>query len=144
MSASDTAEITYRLDDQVGYLLRLAGQRHSGIFQSHVPGGLTPTQFSALLRLSEHGEVSQNHLGRLAAMDIATIKGVVDRLRDKGLIVARSDPDDRRRSLIALSPTGTALIDDLKSAGRGITEATLAPLTDRERASLVTLLKKIT
>ena len=71
----------YRLDDQAGYLLRLASQRHAAIFQSLTLEGLTPTQFSALIRISEQGQCSQNHLGRLAAMDVATIKGVADRLR---------------------------------------------------------------
>ena len=41
----------YLLDEQVDYLLRLACQRHSGIFQSRTINGLTATQFSAMLRL---------------------------------------------------------------------------------------------
>ena len=49
-------ENTYRLDDQVGYLLRLASQRHTTIFQSLSVEGLTPTQFSALVRIAEQGE----------------------------------------------------------------------------------------
>ena len=90
----------YVLDEQIGYLLRLAGQRHAAIFQSLISEGLTPTQFSTLIRISEHGQVSQNHLGRLAAMDVATIKGVVDRLKAKALVIARPDPGDKRRSNI--------------------------------------------
>ena len=76
----------YSLDEQVGYLLRLASQRHSGIFLQQISENLTPTQFSTLIRISEGGELSQNHLGRLASMDVATVKGVVDRLKAKELI----------------------------------------------------------
>ena len=93
----------YLLEEQVGYLMRLAGQRHATIFQSLAPFGLTPTQFSALVKLLEVGECSQNELGRKTAMDVATIKGVVDRLRQRDLVVVRPDPADKRRSLISLS-----------------------------------------
>ncbi len=133
----------YVLDEQVGYLLRLASQRHAVIFQSLVSQGLTPTQFATLVRVAEHGEVSQNRLGRLAAMDIATIKGVVDRLKSKGLLQADPDPDDKRRSIISLTATGAELVDQLYSDGFAISEKTLAPLKASEQKSLLALLKKI-
>ena len=131
------------LDHQVGYLLRLASQRHAAIFQKHSLDGLTPTQFSTLIRVSEAGPVSQNHLGRLAAMDVATIKGVVDRLRAKGLMASRPDTGDKRRSIITLTVAGQALIADLTALGRAITEETLEPLSEAERQTLVALLQKL-
>lgn len=134
---------TYHLDDQVGYLLRLANQRHATIFQSQAIDGLTPTQFSALDRLSEQGTCSQNRLGRMAAMDVATIKGVVDRLRQKGLIVAEPDPNDKRRTLISLSPKGVALVARMQAVGHAITAETLKPLSAAEQRSLVRLLGKL-
>ena len=136
-------EPTYRLDEQVGYLLRLASQRHAIIFQNRVSKGLTPTQFATLIRVAEKGEVSQNQLGRLAAMDIATIKGVVDRLRAKGLLQAGTDPDDKRRSIISLTSEGAALIDQLHKDGLDISQETLAPLMKSEQKTLLALLKKI-
>lgn len=134
---------TYRLDDQVGYLLRLVNQRHTNIFQSLTLEGLTPTQFSALVRISEQGKCSQNHLGRLAAMDVATIKGVVDRLRDKGLTRTEADPNDKRRTLISLSPEGASLVERMKVVGHEITAETLAPLTPAEQKTLHKILRKI-
>ncbi len=133
----------YRLDEQVGYLLRLANQRHALIFQSHSVEKLTPTQFSTLMRLSEKGRVSQNHLGRLAAMDVATTKGVVDRLRSKGLVRSEADATDKRRSVISLTANGITLIEQLKKVGTAITEETLSPLNARDKETLVALLKKL-
>lgn len=133
----------YSLDEQVGYLLRLASQRHAVIFLQQISENLTPTQFSTLMRISEGGELSQNHLGRLASMDVATVKGVVDRLKAKGLIQSRADKDDKRRSLISLSDNGHELIDVLKKDGARISEKTLAPLRSSERKSLINLLMKI-
>lgn len=144
MADSETpASESYRLDDQVGYLLRLASQRHAAIFQTLTVKGLTPTQFSALIRISEQGKCSQNHLGRLAAMDVATIKGVVDRLRQKGLAVIEPDPNDKRRMLISLSPQGEDMVRDMYELGHAITAETLKPLTATEQRNLVRMLRKL-
>lgn len=142
--ASDIAtDLEYVLEAQVGYLLRLASQRHATIFQKHAIEQLTATQFTTLIRVSEQGEVSQNRLGRMAAMDVATIKGVVDRLRSKELMQSTPDLVDKRRSVISLTAKGRALIDDLKAMGLLITEETLSPLTQQERQTLISLLRKI-
>ncbi len=143
MDADDSKPADYWLDEQIGYLLRLASQRHAVIFQNHVPKGLTPTQFSTLIRLSEHGAVSQNHLGRLAAMDVATTKGVVDRLRAKSLVHSHSDPTDKRRSIISLTPEGAALVETLSHLGQEISDQTLSPLKPSERRMLLAILEKI-
>ncbi|MEP6067731.1 MAG: MarR family winged helix-turn-helix transcriptional regulator [Paracoccaceae bacterium] len=139
----NTESPDYSLEDQIGFMLRVASQRHANIFQSNIVGRLTPTQFSTIIRLAEVGKVSQNHLGRLTAMDVATIKGVVDRLKTKGLIQSEPDLVDKRRSVISLSPQGEALVSDLKRAGRQISVETLAPLNAKEQKTLLGLLRKI-
>ena len=133
----------YVLDEQIGYVLRIANQRHAGIFQSLIRRDLTPTQFSVLIRLSEKGELSQNFLGRLVALDTATTKGVVDRLRAKSLIQSRPDAADKRRAIISLTDEGRAVIETLKEDGRRISEKTLGPLKLSERRKLLYLLNKI-
>src|SRR5690242_3071813 len=91
--APDPATATgYALDDQVGFLLRIAMQRHTSIFMSEMIGDLTQTQFAALAKLLEVGPCSQNHLGRLIYLDASTIKGVVDRLQLRGLVATCDDP----------------------------------------------------
>lgn len=133
----------YILDEQVGFLLRLASQRHASIFQAHSLDGLTPTQFSALIRLSEIDECSQNQLGRLISVDVATIKGVVDRLVKKDLVRLRADETDRRRTLISLSAQAREMIDGLHEAGRRISAETLRPLSPTEQATLLRLLGRL-
>lgn len=142
-AALEQTQPAYRLDDQVGYLMRLASQRHATLFQSIVPEDLTSMQFAALVRLVEVGECSQNLLGRLVSMDVATTKGVVDRLRAKELVTVTPDSKDRRRA--TLRPTARALdmIHELHAAGCRISEETLRPLTVRERETLLRLLRKI-
>ena len=133
----------YRLDDHVGFVLRQVSQRHALIFQAEAPEGLTPTQFSTLIRLHENGPCSQNELGRAAAMDVATIKGVVDRLRGKGLVGLTPYPGDRRRTLITLTSRAKRLMGELHAAGARITEATLDRLSDDERRMLLGLLRRL-
>ncbi len=139
----EQAEPEYRLDEQVGYLLRLAYQRHTLIFQDHALNNLTPTQFSALIRLAERGRCSQNQLGRLIAVDVATIKGVVDRLHNKNLVTLEKDARDRRRILISLSPAGLNMVTRLRTMGRSVTDATLEALQPGERTVFLGLLKKL-
>ena len=141
-SQSETSE-TYDLDEQVGYILRLASQRHAGIFQNIISKDLTPTQFSVLIRLDEKGDLSQNLLGRLAALDTATTKGVVDRLRAKALIQSRPDTSDKRRAIISLTDEGQSIISSLKKDGLAITDKTLGSLKATEKLKLLKLLKKI-
>lgn len=132
----------YRLQDQVGFVLRKANQRHLAIFSAHI-GDLTTPQFAALAKLSEVGETSQNQLGALVAMDAATIKGVIDRLKARGLVELGAHSEDRRRLMVSLTALGRETVQRLVPVARMVTEETLAPLTSREAATLMRLLAKL-
>ena len=85
--ASSPASRPYRIEEQVGYLLRRAHQRASSIFQVTIGDpNITPTQYSSMVKLHEYTELSQNHLGRLVGMDKATMQGVVRRLKERRLV----------------------------------------------------------
>ncbi|MFM7346646.1 MAG: MarR family winged helix-turn-helix transcriptional regulator [Tagaea sp.] len=134
----------YRLEAQIGHLLRRAHQRHASLFEKGLGDlDLTPTQFAALVKIGDRGEVSQNLLGRLTAMDPATIQGVIQRLMARGLIERRPDPADRRATLLRLTATGTALAREAVARAKTVTQATLEPLPPSERETLLALLKKL-
>lgn len=134
----------YVLDDQIGFLLRRAHQRATSVFTGNFAEfNLTPTQFAALAKIAEQGGVSQNRLGRMTAMDPATMKGVIDRLLERALITRRPDPDDRRRAILELTGSGADLLDRAIPSGFRTTAETLDPLTPQERAAIVELLAKI-
>ncbi len=137
-------EKPYALEDQVGYLLRRAHQRATAIFLERMgPLSLTPTQFAAMVKIGDEGMVSQNHLGRMTAMDPATSQGVIRRLEAQGLVSRAPDPIDRRRTQLCLTEAGRAAVADAKQIGRDVTRATLAPLDAAEQAALIRLLKKL-
>lgn len=137
-----TARDTYLLERQVGFMMRRAMQRHIAIFSSLIPD-MTPTQFAALAKLCELGQTSQNELGRLTSMDVATIKGVVDRLRARGLVQAAPLVGDRRRLLLTPTDKGRTLYAELVGKAAEVTRQTLAPLDSQERDQLVKLLERL-
>lgn len=132
----------YVLDDQIGYVLRRVTQRHLAIFTERLPQ-ITSVQWAVLARLSELGPLSQNHLGRMTAMDAATIKGVVDRLARQGLVETAADPNDKRRLTVSLTGAGAALFSDGVATAVKVSAETLGPLTAPERAQLLALLLKL-
>jgi MarR family transcriptional regulator, lower aerobic nicotinate degradation pathway regulator len=134
---------SYILDEQIGFILRQVWQRHATIFAREIGINLTPTQWAALAKLTETGPCSQNQLGRLTAMDVATIKGVIDRLTARGLTETSADPDDGRRLLVSLTRAGQQLAEKTAPSALAITRETLAPLDARERETLVALLAKL-
>src|SRR5215467_5596359 len=133
----------YVLDDQVGFLMRIAMQRHTSIFTSRMLEGLTQTQFAALAKLHEVGPCSQNYLGRLICLDAATIKGVVDRLHLRGFVTALNDPKDRRRRAVALTERGRTVTEAAMAVASAITTATLGPLGADEQRQITKLLRKL-
>ena len=135
---------SYVLEEQIGHLLRRAHQRHTSLFQEKIGDiQLTPLQFAALIKLRDVDEVSQNQLGRMTAMDAATMQGVIHRLLARGLIERKRDPADRRRLQLSLSRSGQALVDECADIGNEISEQTLAPLQPEDRRLFLDMLSRL-
>ena len=142
--AASSASRPYRIEEQVGYLLRRAHQRASAIFQVSIGDpNITPTQYSSMVKLNEYSELSQNLLGRLVGMDKATMQGVVRRLKDRRLVDSRPDPGDARRTLLSLTTDGQRTMNKLLMNGPAVSRETLKPLSGPEQRQLLELLSKI-
>jgi DNA-binding MarR family transcriptional regulator len=134
---------SYILDNQAGFILRQVSQRHSVIFVELIGEDITPTQWAALAKLMEIGPTSQNLLGRLTAMDAATIKGVILRLAKRQLVETLPDPSDARRLIVQLTERGSQMARKLMPRAAAITQVTLAPLTAKEQSDLISILTKL-
>jgi DNA-binding MarR family transcriptional regulator len=143
MTTETESAAGYVLDEQIGFILRLVQQRHTTLFSECFENDLTPTQWAVISKLKQIGECSQNLLGRHTAMDVATIQGVVDRLKKRDLLISKPDPDDRRRVVLSLSGEGEALFQRRVKSAFEATEATLSPLNAAERRQLRDLLQKM-
>ena len=134
----------YRLEDQIGFLLRRAYQRASANLQKRInTHGLTPPQFATLARLLERGPLSQNLLGRLVFMEPANIRDVVQRLDKRGLVTTGRAAEDGRMILVCLTRKGKTLVERLIPADAECTEKTLASLDSAERKTLYELLGRL-
>lgn len=133
----------YILEDQVGFLLRKANQRHRTIFSQMITPKIAPAQLATLVKLGTDGPIHQNQLGRLVAMDSATITGVVNRLAQRGWVQSGPDDDDARLSVIELTHAGRELLDQLLPQAAQITKATLSPLDAEETKTFLALLKRL-
>jgi DNA-binding MarR family transcriptional regulator len=137
-------EPPYRLEDQVGFILRRAHQRATDTFNSVMTGfAVTPRQFATMAKLHDLGPTSQNQLGRLVAMDPATMFGVAGRLIKRGLIRQAVAPNDARLVILELTDEGRDLIEAMKARGADVSRRTLEPLTAKETATFLRLLRKL-
>jgi DNA-binding MarR family transcriptional regulator len=134
----------YRLEAQIGFVLRRAHQKATGIFNA-VMGefGVTPTQFAALAKLHDAGPVPQNELGRLTAMDPATIWGVVNRLIKQGYVSQSPAPNDGRRVIVELTDAGRKATLRMKAVAAEVSRETLRPFTEEEARRLLALLGRL-
>ncbi|QKJ86869.1 winged helix-turn-helix transcriptional regulator [Paramixta manurensis] len=142
--ARPDADEGYHFTDQVGHLLRKVYQRHVAIFQQHVGDSqLTAVQFITLCAIRDMGPSAQTDLVRVTAVDQATIRGVVERLKARELIALSPDPHDKRKVIVSLTPQGDALINQTVPHALQISELTYGKLNAAERIALVFLLNKM-
>jgi MarR family transcriptional regulator, lower aerobic nicotinate degradation pathway regulator len=134
----------YRLDDQVGHLLRRAYQRASSYLAGRIRAlDLTPVQHATLIRLWEFGPLSQNQLGRLVAMPPANIHALVRRLEARGLVRRDPSPKDKRLLTVSLTDEGRKMADMLIPLDTAANSDALKPLDAQERDALYAILKKL-
>ena len=134
----------YRVEEQIGHLIRRAHQRASAIFDAVMRGfDVTPVQFAALAKLHDLGPTSQNLLGRMVAIDPATMFGVAGRLAKRGLVRQKPDPSDARLVVLDLTEEGRAVVEGMKGIGAEVTARTLEPLSPEEARELARLLARI-
>lgn len=139
-----TSDITaYRLQDNVGFLLRVCQQKTVASFAAHAPDVLSARRFATLAALVDADKPTpQNQLGRMIAADAATIKGIVDRLQALGAVDVSANPSDRRQRLVILTDSGRALYEEGVKASVESSRIFLGSLSSHEAAELVGLLRK--
>lgn len=110
------------------------------IFRKH---GLTGPQVGVLTCLSEQEGKPMNKISEELWCDVSNITGVVDRLEKQGLVWRNSHPNDRRVSLVGITPKGKeALAETLPEHEQALIER-IKLLSPEERNILTRLLKKI-
>jgi len=134
----------YQFSEQVGHLLRRAYQRHVALFQQTIPDSqLTAAQFVVLCAVRDQGACSLSEVVRITAIDQATVRGVMERLKTRDLLVVAQDVSDRRKVMVTLTEAGRALVGEMVPFAEKITADTFGDLNPAERVAMLYLLRKM-
>jgi homoprotocatechuate degradation regulator HpaR len=72
--------------------------------------GVTEQQWRVLRALLDEGPIDPSRLAQSALLFPASITRILRELAERGLIQREADPKDGRRSIVAISPSGEALV----------------------------------
>jgi DNA-binding MarR family transcriptional regulator len=140
----DTVPEDYHVTEQVGHLMRKAYQRHLAIFQENASDpNLTSVQFVTLCALRDNGPSSQADLVRITAVDQATIRGIIERLKARNLIGVSKDELDGRKVIMTLLPAGEEVLKEMVPKARLISQLTVECLNPAEQVALIYLLRRL-
>jgi DNA-binding MarR family transcriptional regulator len=138
--SSDSPSLT-----SVGFLMHLAQARlRDGVVAAIAGSGLHPGHLAILGALNDRGSMSQRRLGDLTHIEKSSMVLFVDALEAGGWVRRVRDPKDRRAHKVALTAQGSRKFVELGLRLKGMQDDFLAPLTEKERETLVALLVRLT
>lgn len=105
--------------------------------------GLTIPKWRILSILNRLGESSMGLVADFCAIDRTTLTRTIDQLAEAGLVVRREDPQDRRQTLVSLTPAGASAYDTAVKAVIGFNEKALKGVGRKEMDALEDLLRKV-
>lgn len=129
---------------QIAFLLSRLGNRQGNAFAGLLaPLELRPKTF-ALMNLVDLGDgPSQQEVGAAMELDPSGLIGTIDELEGRGWIERRRSETDRRRHALHLTVAGAEKLAEGRRAARRRAEEQVAPLGERERTTLLRLLRRL-
>lgn len=103
--------------------------------------GVTAVQYAALTSLESHPDMTAAALARHSFVTAQTTAQLVRGLEERGLIVRHPDPNSRRQVLLALTPLGRRLLDELRSPVAQITRVMTSAVPSDELVRAVVALE---
>ena len=80
---------------------------------------------------------------RATAIDEASVRGIVERLKWRKLVTVDHAPGDTRATAVTLTAEGAATVERTVPYAREISELTFGDLGPEERVAVVALLRKL-
>lgn len=90
-----------------------------------------------------HGVMRLSELSEHLHIAARSTTEVADGLQERGLVERRPDPDDRRATLLTLTPSGTRVSGAISAARDAEAERFFGTLSETERTRLAALLRKL-
>ena len=132
------------VDDYLGYLLGQANHVLYKDFDVQVrEAGLSSIEWRVLATLHDSDPLTVSQLTRDVLSKQPTVTKLVQRMAEQGWVQLLADPQDQRRTLVAISPAGRRLVRPLLDKARSHEAHMLGALAASEQASLKRLLGKL-
>ncbi len=116
--------------------LRLAITRVARRLRQEANADLSPSLTSALASIEGRGPVTPSELANCERVQRPTITRVLTRLTELGLIERAADPADGRSTLVSITPSGRALLNELRTGRDAFLADRLSKLSPEDRAVL--------
>jgi DNA-binding MarR family transcriptional regulator len=116
--------------------LRLVLARIARRLRQEAGGEIGPALSAALATISDHGPLTPSELAARERIQRPTATRIIARLAEDGLIERAPDADDRRSSVISITPSGQALLEGLRARKDEFITGWLEGLPDADRATL--------
>jgi DNA-binding MarR family transcriptional regulator len=120
--------------------LRVAIARLARQLRQHSPGGLTPSQWSAMATVEDNGPLRIGDLADREGVSAPTATRLVASLEELGLVSRTSSPTDRRTAYVSLTEAGRDKISWARAARTASLAERLAAMPDADVRRLIELL----
>jgi DNA-binding MarR family transcriptional regulator len=121
----------------------IARQLRETSHEALAPWDLTPSHLRALRVLRRHGIMRLSELSEHLHIAARSATEVVDALESRGLVQRRSDPVDRRATLVAVTEHGVSVLEAIRAARGTEAERVFGRLSQTDRAHLARILRKL-
>lgn len=105
--------------------------------------GLAAAQMPVLYALKDGASSTQTELARMAHIEQPTMAQLLVRMERDGLIRRAANPDDKRSSLVSLTPRALKQLPAAREVLREGNKLALEGFTEREVETLIRLLQRV-
>lgn len=127
----------------VNLLVAVGRTRDMEIDKALKPTGLSVTRFRTLVVISRLPDCTMSELATVSTMDRTGLTRTIDQLIRDGLVTRKTEPDDRRKVRIALSPRGEAALAAAVPIAGAVNGRSLDGLSDDDRRAFVHCLERM-
>ena len=136
----DSSILNMGQKEEIGNILRLQDEiiERRAVWDSGpwLELSMSTPQLKALLLISEEEAIRMRELARKLGGSFSNATVLVDRLVDRGLVERLMDPEDRRVVLVRATDEGKALIEQLVTSWRALSETVLEAMDPTDLQAL--------
>ena len=142
MPQSPQLELDHFLPYRLSVLSNTLSQAIARLYQERF--GIAVTEWRVIAVLGRYPGLSAQEVAERTAMDKVAVSRAVNAMLSRKLLLRDIHEDDRRRSVLELSPEGRRIYDEVVPAALAFEHEILSNLSDEERSWLSKLLVKLT